>query len=166
MTVDPPSIVLIMILFRVILSSLQSVQTIVIESNITIDCSTAEAAWTRISGSSSSNEDFFCSTLFVPPKPKLSKGAKAGIGVGASLLVVVLLLICWFLTRRVKKKKALKKAESHQLQERSNALDPSSIAATEVGSVHSEDTAVHGREANEPAAAHGQEDNEESATVR
>jgi hypothetical protein len=121
MTVDPPSIVLIMILFRVILSSLQSVQTIVIESNITIDCSTAEAAWTRISGSSSSNEDFFCSTLFVPPKPKLSKGAKAGIGVGASLLVVVLLLICWFLTRRVKKK-ALKKAESHQLQERSNAL--------------------------------------------
>jgi hypothetical protein len=121
MTVDPPSIVPIMSLFRVILSSLQSVQTIVIESNITIDCSTAEAAWTRISGSSSSNEDFFCSTLFVPPKPKLSKGAKAGIGVGASLLVVVLLLICWFLTRRVKKK-ALKKAESHQLQERSNAL--------------------------------------------
>lgn len=122
MTVDPPSIVPIMSLFRVILSSLQSVQTIVIESNITIDCSTAEAAWTRISGSSSSNEDFFCSTLFVAPKPKLSKGAKAGIGVGASLLVAVLLLICWFLTRRVKKKKAFKKAESHQLQERSNAL--------------------------------------------
>jgi hypothetical protein len=104
--------------------------------------------------------------LFVPPKPKLSKGAKAGIGVGAFLLVAVLILVCWFLTRRVKKKKALKKAESHQLQERGNTLDLNSIAATEVGSVHSENTAVHGREENEPAAAHGQEDNDESATVR
>jgi hydrogenase-4 membrane subunit HyfE len=101
----------------------------------------------------------------VPPKPKLSKGAKAGIGVGAFLLVVVLLLVCWFLTRRVKKK-ALKKAESHQLQESGNALELSSIAATEVGSVHSEETAVHGREGGEIAAAHGQDDNEESATVR
>jgi Na+/melibiose symporter-like transporter len=135
-----------------------------ITSNITIDCNSAEATWTRIHGSSGGA--FSCSTLLVPPKPKLSKGAKAGIGVGAFLLVVVLLLICWFLTRKVKKKNALKKAESHQLQERGNALDLSSIAATEVGSVHSEDTAVHGREGSEIAAAHGQDDNEESATVR
>ena len=164
MTIDPPSIVPIMILSRVILSSLQSAQGIVIESNITIDCSTAEAAWTRIHDSS--DVGFSCSTLFVPPKPKLSKGAKAGIGVGAFFLMVVLLSICWFLTRRVKKKKALKKAESHQLQERGNALDLNSIAATEVGSVHSEETAVYRREENETAAAHGQEDNEENATVR
>jgi hypothetical protein len=166
MTIDPPSIAQLMILSRVILSSLQSAQGIVIESNITIDCSTAEAAWTRISGSSSSNEDFFCSTLFVTPKPKLSKGAKAGIGVGAFSLMVALLSICWFLTRKAKKKKALKKAESHQLQERGNALDLNSIAATEVGSVHSEETAVHGREGDETSTAHGQEDNEESAAVR
>jgi hypothetical protein len=153
-----------MILSRVILSSLQSVQQISIESNITIDCSTAEAAWTRVSGSSSSSGNFFCSTLFVS-KPKLSTGAKVGIGVGAFLLMMVLLLIGWFLTRRVKKK-ALKKAENHQLQERGNAQDLNSIAATEVGSVHSEETAVHGREENETPAAHGQDNNEESAPAR
>jgi hypothetical protein len=49
----------------------------------------------------------------------------------------------------VKKNKASKKIEIHQLQERENPTDHISIAATELGSLHSEETAVHGQEHNE-----------------